>query len=148
MSYDKYFAKRDKINMERRLESREARQKRLYNKRLSYFHCLSKLTDDERNEKQKAARERTARWRNEANNDQKEIRNDKRREYMRKRRYYYQSKQSERERRICHFDTAKELKLLPAESQLDSDTGHEPFITYLIRNNLFSSYRMHIRCIV
>ena len=100
MSDDRYFTMRDKKNMEIRMESNETRQKRLYNKRLSYSHCLSKLTEDERSAKQKSARERTARWKNEANNTEKDYKKAKHRDYMKRRRFYYEGKRSERERRV------------------------------------------------
>ena len=137
MSDDKYFTMRDKKKMEIKMESNETRQRRLYNKRLSYSHCLSKLTEDERSAKQKSARERTARWKNEANNTEKDYKKAKHRDYMKRRRFYYEGKRSEREIRVYHFDLAKNFKLIPAKSHLDSDTGHEPFISYLIMNNLF-----------
>ena len=52
------------------------------------------------------------------------------------RRHIYNEDRRERERRLSFFEDAKKFKLLPQESNFETDTGHEPFVTYLMINRL------------
>ena len=136
MSDDKYYELLHKRRQKRLDETEDERRIRLYNRKLIHNRFISQLSDVELQRRKAEDKERKATWRQNASKEEKQRRKEKNSESKRLRRLYYEREASKRKQRRIHFNTAKHYKLLPAHSDLTTDTGHEPFVTYLIKNNL------------
>jgi hypothetical protein len=134
----------DKQAEKRRNETDEQRHKRLYNKRLSYKKGLSILSEDELMKKKAKSRDIMAKTRQNASEEQKQRSRENNRDMKRIYAPYYEREASKRWQASIIFGDAVHFKLLPKHSDFKTDTGHQPFVGYLMRNKLmFNHDPMH-----
>ena len=119
--------------------SDEEWNRRRYGGCLNYKANLAKFTDEalqmKREEKRKKIEEKRE-YVTQEEKDEKKF--NSRILKMRKTRNDCKNEKIKRDQSIRNFDKAKRRELLPKDSDFATDTGHQPFISYLLRHNLLS----------
>ena len=141
MDDDKYYKMLDKnadnLWYRCRNETEEQREQRLYNKRLSYASNLNLMNEEELQQYREGDRKRVSEQRASASEEKKDEIKTKNREHARRFGHIYKRNAQERRLRGYKFERAKGYNLIPEHSDISSDTGSEPYLSYLQRNNLF-----------